>query len=158
MGICFQDFDDRYLANYSYINAYTCFVLGKPKEAISYLHRILNDFDEKNTLVTYEYAFLLNILVHFELKNEELLPYLLRNTHRYFKKRHRLGELQTLLLRMFSRLLKATEDEQKNLLQQIYEQLLSKPEILQTADTYFNFLAWFKAKTKKIPFNITFTE
>lgn len=154
----YKGFDDRYLANYSYINAYTCFVLEKHGQAVSYLYRILNDFDEKNTLVTYEYAFLLNILVHFELKNDELLPYLLRNTHRYFKKRQRLGELQVLLLKMFGRLLKANKNEQKLILQDTYQRLLAKPQLLQTANNYFDFLAWFKAKTNKLPFITTFTE
>jgi hypothetical protein len=68
-----------------YFAAYFYFHLKDYKKAIKHLKIIFDDYKPETRLISYVCAKVLNILLHFELQNFELLPYLMKSAERLFK-------------------------------------------------------------------------
>jgi hypothetical protein len=110
----------------------------------------LNDIDISKSLDIYCFGQLLNLLIHIELNNKNLLPYALRSTQRYLSTRNRYFKFETSFLELISKLLKSpdkiTENEQ-------YEVFLEKmnglkgDQLESSAFEYFDFVSWAEAKT-----------
>ncbi|MDP2386893.1 MAG: hypothetical protein Q8M29_11015 [Bacteroidota bacterium] len=63
-----------------YVNAAISLVYaGSYKQGLIYINKILNNFNESRNKAVITIAKSLNLLVHFELKNEELIKYLIRS-------------------------------------------------------------------------------
>ena len=121
----------------------------KYNDALRWTNRLLNDIDINKSLDIYCFGQLLNLLIHIELNNKNLLPYALRSTQRYLNTRNRYFKFETSFLELISKLLKSpdriTENEQ-------YEVFLEKVRGLKddqlegTAFEYFDFISWAEAK------------
>ena len=68
-----------------YFAAYFYFHLKDYKQTLKHLKIIFDDFKPETRLISYVCAKVLNVLLHFELQNFELLPYLLKSTERLLK-------------------------------------------------------------------------
>lgn len=81
-----------------YSNACIYLTNSEYTESLKYLNMLLND----NFLSLREdiqvAARILNLIVHWELKHEELLPYLTRSTYHFLRKKELLYEYETILL------------------------------------------------------------
>ncbi len=103
--------------------------------------------DKRNDLESY--AMILNLIIHFELKNYPLLRYLLISAYRYFYKREKLFKLEQLIIEFIRRLPKVKNDDdliysfiqfRKGLRQ------MKKDEYEKNAFEYFDFLEWIDGK------------
>ena len=121
----------------------------KYNDALRWTNRLLNDIDISKSLDIYCFGQLLNLLIHIELNNKNLLPYALRSTQRYLSTRNRYFKFETSFLELIGKLLKSpdkiTENEQ-------YEVFLEKMRDLKddqlesSAFEYFDFVSWAEAK------------
>ena len=96
---------------------------------------------------------ILHLILHFELGNELLVSYNIRNTYRYLLKRKRLYKVENIILRF----LRKTPNilSQKDLLKELKRLQMELQNIaLQTfekqAFAYFNFIDWIESKLQRM--------
>lgn len=101
-------------------------------------------------------ARILNLIVHYELGNYELLESLLRSAYRFLKKREKLHEVEK---KIMSFIRKAVEAPSKRELREAYESLREEFEDLSQqplAKTFFSkafdIMAWLESKIDGKPF------
>ena len=104
----------------------------------------------------YSYARLINLIVHFELGNLDLIEYLIKSTQRFLNKKNRDFELETVIISFIKKLSKVSEKEKQH---EIFIQLRDKlEELFKDQDNrilfnYFDFLSWVDAKIENISFS-----
>ncbi|MBI3502199.1 MAG: hypothetical protein HY063_10415 [Bacteroidetes bacterium] len=135
---------------------YIFFMAGKFSDALRWLNKILNDTDSSREDL-HSMARILNLIVHFEIGNLDMLPYAIQSSERFLSKRNRLYGLEKLMLKSF-RKISRTEDTQRHkeifsLLQKELSASADEPA-LKTAYEYFDFRNWLESKIQ----NRTFTE
>ena len=67
--------------------------IGDHKKALRWVNEILHDHSPENEQDVHAFARIIHLIIHYEMKNEELLEYIVRSTYRYFYKRNRLYKL-----------------------------------------------------------------
>jgi hypothetical protein len=93
---------------------------------------------------------LLAILVHLELKHNDLLAYSLKNTQRYLKTRQRLFTFETVFLKNITYILKAPNIiDAEERWDQLFQDL-SKIEYTSDELELFDFLKWAEAKKRNV--------
>ena len=122
----------------------------KYNDALKWTNRLLNDIDISKSLDIYCFGQLLNLLIHIELNNKNLLPYALRSTQRYLSTRNRYFKFETSFLELITKLLKSPDKISEN---EQYEVFLDKMRALKgdqlesSAFEYFDFVSWAEAKS-----------
>lgn len=123
--------------------------------SLQWLNLILNDnkLDDKEDIVSF--AQILNLLIHFELKNNRLLPYALKSTQRFLKKRNRTYQFETLFLKYINKIINSKnrfeEEEILNLIKIELSEIKKNP-FESVALEYFDFESWLEAKMKQKSF------
>ncbi|RPI19767.1 MAG: hypothetical protein EHM58_00760 [Ignavibacteriae bacterium] len=69
-----------------YMLAYSYFGAGKYDEALNWVNRIFNEKETDCDTKLQTISKILNIIIHYELDNYELLEYLIKSAYRYFRK------------------------------------------------------------------------
>lgn len=96
------------------------------------------------------YLRILNLLIHFELKNYELLKYLLISTYRFLYRRKKLFRLEMLVLEFIRRLPGIKNDDDLTFNFRLFQKRLTelkKDNYEKNAFEYFDFLSWVNEKT-----------
>jgi hypothetical protein len=125
------------------------FSLGEYNEALLWINKVLNEekIDQKQDI--YCFAQLINLLLHFELKNDRFLPYAINSTKRYFKNRNLIYKFEKIFLKMISQISK-TEDvfDLEEKLAPLEKELIALKEDPreQVIFEYFDFLTWVQSK------------
>ena len=78
--------------------AYIYFGSGHYALAASSINKILNDTDENIRQDIYAFARILNLIIHYELGNRELLEYIVKSTYRFLHRRNRLYKSEQLIV------------------------------------------------------------
>ena len=122
---------------------------GKYESALPRINNLLNH-PQLNIKSEFEcYLRLINLIVHFELGNFDLLEYLLKSTYRYLYKRKKLYKLEILILNFIRRIpLMNTPDSVKMnfaILKKEMQKLKQDP-YEKNAFEYFDFLRWVDSK------------
>ena len=96
------------------------------------------------------FARIFNLIVHYELGNDELLEYLGKSTSRLLTKRQRLYKVETALLNFFQKTLpKIIGQKELDLafkdLKKELEQIFKDP-FERKALEYFDFISWLESK------------
>lgn len=131
------------------------FIAGDMHTALKWINRILNDssLDKQEDILSFSQ--IMSLLIHFEMKNENLVPYALRSTQRFLKTRNRLYDFENVFLKFLNKANK-TKDvfKQETLFENLYEEIAHfKEDSLQSvAFEYFDFILWAEAKMKNISF------
>ena len=134
---------------------YIYFGVGDYDEALVYLNKLLNlpRTNERQDLLGV--AQILNLIIHYEMGNSNLLEYLLRSAYRFLKKRNKLFEFERRVISFIKDSEKISSRVQlrerflklKNEFQSL-EKLPSEKVIFQ----YFDFISWLESKIKEMPF------
>jgi hypothetical protein len=120
--------------------------------ALKSINQIIHNnlIDKQEELISI--AHLVNLLIHFEIKNDKLLAYSLKNTQRYLKTRNRLFDFEKTFLKFISKMTK-TENifEKEELWFDLYEELktIKENSFQRVAFEYFDFINWAKAKSER---------
>lgn len=118
-------------------------------DALKWTNRLLNDIDISKSLDIYCFGQLLNLLIHIELNNKNLLPYALRSAQRYLNTRNRYFQFESSFLELIGKLLKAADVEiEKEHFEVFLEKMkeLENDNLEKTAFEYFDFISWAEAK------------
>jgi hypothetical protein len=140
---------DRVLITYLFAKYY--YVIGKFEKSLEYINHILNSEEEEGMSDTYCFAKMLNLMIHYELKNYELIEYLLAPTRKYISKKDKLYDLEALVLSFFSRAIKAVnEKEELELLDEFIYKLRKNiyPKEGARIQEMIDFIAWAQSKLK----------
>ncbi|TAL58730.1 MAG: hypothetical protein EPN85_10900 [Bacteroidetes bacterium] len=102
-------------------------------------------------------AKIINIVIHYELGNEEMLPGLCKSTHHYLKKKKALNKVWELMLWFFLRTpaKQAAKKEKTSAFAELKKQLeliASEPDKKKIL-YYFDFISWTESKIKNRPFS-----
>jgi hypothetical protein len=137
----------------SIANAY--FGTGKFSTALRWNNRILNNKEIEEVEDAHCFAEMLNVIIHLELKNDDLIPYTMKAAHRYLKAKKRVYKFETIFFNFIGNLMK---EKDKSGPDKTYRELLGELEKLKdepfehAAFEYFDFLSWAESKVNKIPF------
>ncbi len=126
------------------------FGAGNFQAANKYLNRILNEteVDVRDDLQCF--GRILSLIIHYEMGNEELLEYQVRNTYRYLLKRDRLYKVETVILEFIRKKmpkigspkeLLAAFRELKSSLEKVTEDSFEKKAL-----EYFDIISWLESK------------
>jgi tetratricopeptide (TPR) repeat protein len=123
-----------------YLNAYLCFQNQLYEDALKWNNYILNTKKEDVVKEVFHFARDLNLLIHYELGNYDLLESLLQSTPQYLRSRRPIYTTEKALFRVLGKLLKSIDNREK---QTIIHQF--RIEINQLAENpkekrVFNFL------------------
>ncbi len=142
-------------ASFYFSIAILYFGAGMYTKALKWINELLNNIDIDKSEDIHCFAQLMNLIIHLELGNNDLIPYTLKSTSRYLETRNRVYKFETIMLHFISEALKAKEPED---LEKVYASLAQSLEPLKddpfesSALEQFDFICWAESKVKKIPF------
>lgn len=145
---------DEHLSNvrkaHFYFNiAIIYFGLEQYHESLKWINKLLNNVDIDKSKDIHCIAQILNLIVHLELGNKDLLPYALRSTQRFLATRNKVYQFETVMLDFVNEMLKKRTPHSSD---QLYSQLVNTLEELKENPferfvfEYFDFLCWAKSK------------
>lgn len=125
-------------------------------EALRWVNRLLNDIDIEESQDIYCFGQLMNLIIHIELNNQQLIPYALRSTQRYLSTRNRVYKFETVILQFISKMMKLKDTDQltshfKTLSDELAP--LAEDNFERSALEYFDFISWAESKARNLPFN-----
>jgi tetratricopeptide (TPR) repeat protein len=85
---------------------------GDYDKALKHLRTVLDEVDDRQRSDTFLYSHMLHIITHFELKNYQLLPYLIKSVQRFAKSRNFIQQTVVQFLKMFGELSKHNSKKQ----------------------------------------------
>jgi tetratricopeptide (TPR) repeat protein len=138
-----------------YYMAYLHFGAGEHNKALHWLNRVINDNENDLRQDLYGYARLFNIVLHYELGNNDLLEYTIKSTARYLQKRSRDFEMEKLVLDQFKKLIRLrTVASKKEQFIDFQEKLkeLARNEDGKALLRYFDFSTWIQCKLENCSF------
>ena len=139
------------------IVSYLHFITGEYKTTLKWLNKMLEpgEFEMREDLVSYSKILLL--LVHFELGNTDLIPYLTRSTYRFLKKRQRLYKVEEVIVNFLGKKL-SSPHERSSVIRDDFYTLQSqiknviKDPLEKRILHYFDWISWLESKITDRPF------
>lgn len=127
---------------------YLC--LGEYDKALYWNNAILNEAAENKRDDFNVLARIFNLIIHYELKNYDLLPSLIRSTNNFLEKRQRLYKVENVIIEFLrDRLSEANNSkEQSNLFKNLKNEFaeIIKDSFEAKAFEYFDFILWLQSK------------
>ncbi len=133
---------------FTYTIAYAFFGAGKHKESLQWINTVLNDSEQTLRHDIYNFAHLLNLLIHYELGNHELLEYSIKSTARFLNKKEKDYQAESIVLSYLKKLIKPQNALDRK---EIYEKMQIELEALfgnpveSVVLEYVDVLAWLDA-------------
>lgn len=118
-------------------------------EALKWVNRIFNDPDLDPSEDLMAFTYIIDLLVHLEMRHEKLLPYALKNTQRFLRSRNKVYGFEKAFLQFISKRIK-TQDKFREA--ELWEELLKDLRSLngagleKAAMEYFDFISWAESK------------
>lgn len=148
-----QKVNESRLAFLYYNMAHILFVQDKFSESLKWTNSLLNDIDIDKAQEIYSFGEILNLFIHLELDNKELVNYTIKSTKRFLKTRNKLFEYETIVLKFIQKISGYKFDKYD--MEEQLENLITTLDA-QTKNTYenipfeyFDCLAWAESKLKK---------
>nr|MBA3705747.1 hypothetical protein [Bacteroidota bacterium] len=132
--------------------AYLFFGSGEYTKALFWLNKILNssEIDARQDILSF--SRILNLIIHYELGNNDVLEYTVKSTYRFLYTRNRLYEFETILLNFIRKLPKSFKPVE---LIQSFSELrkelitLSENSFEKKALEYLDLISWLESKINK---------
>lgn len=129
--------------------AYLYFGNGNYKSCLEYINKILNDPLVKQREDVRVLALLLNLIVHYELGNYDLLDYTIKSTYRFLYTRKRIYRVESLTLSFLKKLTRIfNTKELMGMFKELKDELESyynDPYEMKALEQ-FDFLSWLESK------------
>ena len=122
------------------------------------LNKLLNDPNFEHSEDLYSFARIFNLILHFELKNQDLLEYSVKSTYRFLYKRKRLYRFESIILNFIRKKMPRTNTKTEVI--QAFKALklelehLAKDDFEKNSFEYFDIINWLQSKIE----NKTFAE
>ena len=125
---------------------------GDYKKSLFWLNKILNHTETETAEYIHCFARIVNLVLHYEMKDEELLEYIVRSTYRYLYKRDKLYKVESSILNFIRRSSKF--DTEKKLLTafkllRTEFAVFAKDPYESRAFEYFDLISWLDSKIEK---------
>jgi dGTP triphosphohydrolase len=133
------------------------FGAGDYKAALKYINLVLNNSETGLREDVYTFARLVNLVIHYELGNYDLLDYTIKSAKRFVAKSQKNYKFENVFLKDFKKLLKNKDTETMQELFKDFKNELTevlKDPYEQAANEYFDFISWLDARIE----NKTFAE
>lgn len=117
--------------------------------ALKWVNHILNTPNMDNNEDIIAYTHILNLILHLELKNEQLIPYTIKSTQRYLKTRNRFHPFEQIILRFISTFSRSKINfDELNAWKNLHKELseFQKENDYQSIAEYFDFETWVQSK------------
>ena len=125
-------------------------------KALFWLNKILNESEAFCRIDIYSFSMLFNLIIHYELNNEELLFYRIKSTYRFLLKKNRLFEFESAILSFIRK--KALKIKNSKDLTQAFKALkeklieIKKDKLEREFLEEFDFVSWLESKIENRPF------
>jgi hypothetical protein len=139
------------IITFRYIIAYLYFASAEYKQAKKAVNSVLNDFEESTRPEIFNFAKILNILIHYELKDFSVIKSLHNSAVYYFKKQNNPYKSENLFLNYFGNPKRYKSSIKTSLLdlKNEFEEIKSdKAE--SNVFKYFEFIDWIDSKLKGV--------
>lgn len=154
----FIDTNDMYLDNHNILIFYykiACLYFGSGdyKNTVKYLNKVINYKDTELRSDIQCFARILNLIAHFEMKNFELIEYLVKSTYRFLSKMKDLHRTQREVLLFLRRLPSISEDKLNDAFNGLLEELkrLRQDPYEKRPFLYLDIISWLESKISDIP-------
>lgn len=140
---------------FAYNIAYLFFGLSEYDNSLKWINEIMNDKELNIREDIQCFARILNLLVHYELGNYDLIEYIMKSTRRYLSNKNKLHKFELIILSYIRKLINAKLDDDKTFIFIEWKKELSSisDDILEiNAFEYFDFISWLDSKIKKKSF------
>lgn len=138
-----------------YYIAYIYFGAGEHNRALFWINKVLNDNENTLRQDIYSYARLFNLVIHYELGNNDLLEYITKSTLRYLAKRQRDYAFEKMVIDMMRKLIRTSSDDDRRKVFSMFrdnlDEVIQGPED-QVLLKYFNFVTWAESKIEDTSF------
>ncbi|HEU4718084.1 MAG TPA: hypothetical protein VFU15_09630 [Bacteroidia bacterium] len=134
---------------------YGSFGAGKFRKSLTWMNRLLEDETLRVRPEVYFFARIMNLIVHFELKNTDFLPYLIRSTYRMLIRQKRLFRFENVVLDFIRKSGNyTTAAEMKSAFLRLKTQLeeLNKDPYEKQVLSFFDIIAWLESKITRRSF------
>lgn len=139
----------EYVMAFRYNYFYSFFGAGKFSESLKWLNEILNDPHVEYRAEIYALSRIMFLVLHYELNNETLLDYALKNARRFFAKRERLFKFEEIMISFIEELSALNTTKQVRAafarLAQVIAGLKNDPYESQPFN-FFDFESWVDSK------------
>ncbi|MEO5645784.1 MAG: hypothetical protein ABIQ40_13800 [Bacteroidia bacterium] len=128
---------------------------GKFQQALKWTSRLLNDPEIGENEWIFAVAQVFALILHIELNNFDVLPYVGRSVQRYLKTRNRAYQFENVFLKFAEKISRADDVKTIHpLYQELSENLkkLDEDHFEKTAFEYFDFPAWAQSKAEHVSF------
>jgi len=135
-----------------YAISYSNFIMGELKTALEWINKIINDRVAVETRAFHHFARMLNLVIHLELGNFDLLEYLVRSYKRFLAKEKKYYMLEGAFISFLEEVISSSKGEAdffKKLIS-FRDKILNMPDPLEyNAFEYFDFISWIRCKLDK---------
>jgi len=122
---------------------------GNPKKALKWTNKLLNESNPDVRPDMQCYARILNLIIHFELTNFDLLESIVGSAKRFLEKKNMLYKIETVFLHFMQDILKAAKEKEKQKLFLLLKEnltALKKDPLERNAFLHFDYLEWVEGK------------
>ncbi len=131
------------------------FANNKLKEALKWSNELINDksIDENENIKCFTY--ILQLMIHIELKNMDYLPNVFKTVQRYLDNKNRVFKFEKIFLDFINDL---TQSEKSPQIKLVYEKLIEDLNKIKEDNferepfEYFDYITWAKSRASGIPF------
>ena len=128
------------------------FGIAEYNKALKYVNSLLNDAEINESQDIHCFARILDLIIHLELGNEDLIPYSYKSTLRYLQTRKRVYKFETTFLEFMGKLMKeGNVNDNKSLYAELETELvkLTSDSFEKAVFEYFDFISWAKSKAER---------
>jgi hypothetical protein len=124
---------------------------NQPRKAIKKINLIINNDSAYIGHDTVCFAYLLRLVIHIDRDNDELVISVAKNTITYLEKRQRMFRTEKLFLEFCKKLIRCNPITKHELMKEMRMkfQQIRYAESEKNALQFFDFLAWFTAKSER---------
>jgi hypothetical protein len=129
--------------------AYLYFGADEHKKALVWINKLLNEKQVNIRQDIYSFARIFNLVIHFELGNNDILEYLTKSAHRYHLKHNRNYKFESLIFKYFKKLARQNKPlKQKETLMELKSELrvILKDANEKVVLQYFDFISWLDSR------------
>lgn len=129
--------------------SYLYFGLEEYENSLKRINEIINDKELNIREDIQCFARILNLLVHYELRNFDLIEYIMKSTRRYLSNKNKLNKFELITLSYIRKLINAKTGDDRNFIFREWKKELNNisDDILEIkAFEYFDFLSWIESK------------
>lgn len=144
-----------------YSSAYFYLQIGLPEKALFWVNKVLNEPKTELRTDLQTMARILNLVIHYELQNFDVIEYSIKSATRFLSKKDRLYAYERSILRLVRKMTSTYGTyEHRTVMKDAYEeveQILENP-FERKAKGLFDVLAWLDSKLQNIPMSQVISE